>query len=150
MFSSLVLAFFGLLSFWCYLILIHAKLATKVSSFGDIGLKLYGKWLQQLILTSIVISQIGFVAAYIVFTSENLKAFVGSVTSIDTSDIHIMYFIFIQLIIFLPLSLIRDITKLSLLALLANVFILVGLVTILYYSFYELLVVNHGVFGQNI
>lgn len=150
MFSSLVLAFFGLLSFWCYLILIHAKLATKVSSFGDIGLKLYGKWLQQLILTSIIISQIGFVAAYIVFTSENLKAFVGSVTSINTSDIHIMYFILIQLIIFLPLSLIRDITKLSLLALLANIFILIGLVTILYYSFYELLFLNHGAFGKDI
>lgn len=150
MFSSLVLAFFGLLSFWCYLILIHAKLATKVSSFGDIGLKLYGKWLQQLILTSIIISQIGFVAAYIVFTSENLKAFVGSVTSINTSDFHIMYFILIQLIIFLPLSLIRDITKLSLLALLANIFILIGLVTILYYSFYELLFLNHGAFGKDI
>lgn len=34
--------------------------------------------MRQLILLSIVISQIGFAAAYIVFTSENLKAFIGT------------------------------------------------------------------------
>lgn len=150
LFSSLVLLFFGLLSFWCYLILIHAKLATKVSSFGDIGLKLYGRWLQQLILSSIVISQIGFVAAYIVFTSENLKAFIGSLTKGSTDDFNIMWFILIQLIIFLPLSLIRDITRLSLLALLANIFIFIGLLIILYYNLYELLISNHGSFGKGI
>lgn len=151
MFSTLTLVFFGILSFWCYLILVYSKSATKVSSFGEIGLKLYGKWLQQLILSSIILSQIGFVGAYIVFTSENLRAFYSSIFHVeDPSSLNILWFILVQLVIFLPLSLIRDITKLSLLAVLANVFILIGLVTIIYFTLYELLINNHGQFAGGI
>src|ERR1700754_2446251 len=98
--------------------------------------------MRQLILTSIVISQIGFVCAYMIFVSENLQAFVSSVTncvqyvpvkyvtilvlSLYSSLLYLRYFIIIQAIIFLPLSLIRDIVKLSTTALVADAFILVG------------------------
>lgn len=144
-FSISTLFFFGILSFWCYLILVYAKKATKLSSFGEIGLKLYGKWLQQLIFTSILLSQIGFVGAYIVFTLENLRSFYSSIMGVeDPQSLNILWFTLIQLIVFLPLSLIRDITKLSLLALLANVFILIGLVTIIYFTGVELFLHNHG------
>ncbi|RCK64001.1 Vacuolar amino acid transporter 4 [Candida viswanathii] len=150
LFSIGVLAFFALLSWWCYSILVYTKMATRVSSFAEIGLKLYGSWLQRLILFSIVISQIGFAAAYIVFTLENLRAFIVNVTSLDTSDLNIIWFIVLQVLIIVPLSLIRDITKLSLLAVLANVFILTGILTIVYFMVYEWAGVNHGQFGQNI
>ncbi|KAK6455561.1 vacuolar amino acid transporter 4 [Scheffersomyces xylosifermentans] len=150
LFSILTLLFFGILSLWCYLTLVYSKIATKVSSFAELGLKLYGNWLQRLILFSIVISQIGFVAAYIVFTSENLRAFLSTVTGYDTSEFDIVWFIIFQVIVLVPLSLVRDITKLSLSAVLANLFILVGLVTILYYIFYEWLVTNKGVLGSEI
>lgn len=150
LFSVGLLLIFGLLSFWCYLILVYSKIATKKSSFGEIGLTLYGNWLQRLILFSIVISQIGFVAAYIVFTAENIKAFISNVSGWDTGDIPIHWFIVGQVVILVPLSLIRDITKLSLLALMANIFIFVGLVTILYYTFYEFLVLNKGTTGEGI
>lgn len=136
-FSTATLFAFGLLSFWCYHILVKAKVAMKVSSFGDIGLKTYGPWLQLLILTSIILSQVGFVAAYIVFTAENLRAFVVNVTSYRTQDLSIFWFILLQALVLAPLSLVRDITKLSLLALLANTFIFLGLVTILYYTLKE-------------
>ncbi|CUM68037.1 uncharacterized protein PRCAT00005752001 [Priceomyces carsonii] len=135
-FSVVVLLVFGFLSYWCYLVLAYSKMATRVSSFGDIGLKLYGKWLQRLILSSIVISQIGFVAAYIVFTSENLRAFFINAFNYKHDA---NWYIFWQVIILLPLSLIRDITKLSLLALLANLFIFIGLITIIYYIIGDLL-----------
>jgi hypothetical protein len=39
----------------------------------DIGGALYGPYMRYAILTSIVISQIGFVAAYMIFVSENLR-----------------------------------------------------------------------------
>lgn len=136
-FSAVTLFIFGLLSFWCYLILVYAKMAVKVSSFAEIGLRCYGPWLQQLILFSIVLSQVGFVAAYIVFTGENLRAFVGNVTSYNTADMDIFWFILLQTCVLAPLCLIRDITKLSLLALLANVFIFFGLITILTYTVSE-------------
>lgn len=149
-FSTVVLLVFGLLSFWCYLILVYVKIATRVSSFGEIGLKLYGQWLQRLILSSIVISQIGFVAAYIVFTSENLRAFVGTLTGQDPELLNIEWFTIGQVLILIPMSFVRDITKLSLLAVLANAFIFVGLVVILYYIFYEWLISNHGALGPGI
>lgn len=137
LFSTLTLFFFGLLSYWCYLILVYAKIQVKVSSFGEIGLICYGPWLQHLILTSIILSQVGFVAAYIVFTAENLRAFVVNVSSYKTSDLDVFWFILLQACILTPLTLIRDITKLSLLALLANIFIFIGLITILYYTIFE-------------
>lgn len=137
LFSTVTLLFFGLLSYWCYLILVYAKVAVRVSSFGEIGLICYGPWLQHLILTSIVLSQVGFVAAYIVFTGENLRAFVTNVSSYNAADLDIFWFILLQACILTPLTWIRDITKLSLLALLANVFIFVGLVTILYFTISE-------------
>ena len=59
------------------------------------------------ILFSIVLSQLGFVSAYTVFTAENLQAFVLAVSNCK-SFIDIKFMILLQLVIFLPLSLIRD------------------------------------------
>jgi proton-coupled amino acid transporter len=86
-----------------------------------------------IILTSIVLSQIGFVAAYIVFTSENLQAFIKAVSNCKTS-IDIPWLILMQMVIFLPFSLLRDIGKLGFTALIADAFILIGLAYLLYYD----------------
>ncbi|CCE83511.1 Piso0_004089 [Millerozyma farinosa CBS 7064] len=142
LFSTLTLLFFGILSYWCYLTLIYAKRATGVSSFGDIAKKLCGTWLQRLIIVSIVLSQIGFVSAYIIFTAENLKAFYATISHSNIDLLNSTHFVLIQLAFFLPLSLVRDITKLSLSALLANIFIFVGLASIVYYMIHDLIFVN--------
>ncbi len=81
------------------------------------------------ILTSITISQIGFVSAYTIFVAENLQSFVYA-ASRCTSFIPVQYLILLQLIIFLPMALIRNLAKLSTTALVADVFILAGLVYI--------------------
>lgn len=150
LFSILTLTFFGVISYWCYLILVYAKLSTNVASFAEIGHKLYGRWLQSLILFSIILSQIGFVATYIVFTAENLRAFLANILSLELQDLNVVWFILAQMVIFLPLSLVRDITKLSLLALLANVLILGGLLTILYYTAFELFITRNGKIGSSV
>lgn len=144
LFSILTLLFFGILSYWCYLSLVQSKIAAKVVSFGDIGYKLYGTWMRELILFSIVLSQIGFVAAYMVFTSENLHAFVKNIFNVD---IPLNILVCLEILIFIPLSMIRNITKLSLAALLANAFILFGLCVIIYYTSLEL--ISEGI-GPNI
>lgn len=131
-FSVCALAFFGIYSFWCYYILIKSKVITQVSSFGDIGYKLYGTWMKIIILISLAISQIGFSGAYVIFTSKNLKAFIENVTNIENVPT-ISLFIF-QGICFIPLSFVRNVSKLSLPSLVANVFILVGLMIVVYYS----------------
>lgn len=148
-FSAVTLLAFGLLSFWCYLILIYARAAAHAAGFAETGYKYYGRWLQQLILLSIVLSQIGFAAAYIVFTAENLRAFAANVLHLRPASIDIFWPILLQAVVLSPVALIRDITKLSFLALMANAFILLGLATILYYTISEL-AANNLVPGSNV
>lgn len=142
MFSNLILLGVAMLSYYCFILLVSTRLKVE-GSFGDMGGILYGKWLRILILSSVALSQIGFVSAYIVFTSQNLQAFVLAVTDCgDWIDIKVM--VLMQLIIFLPLSLIRDISKLGGTALVADFFILLGLIYLYYYDIFTL-AQNHGV-----
>ncbi|KAJ7471449.1 vacuolar amino acid transporter 4 [Mycena galericulata] len=128
LFSSLLFIFIALISLYSFLLLVRAKFVVS-GSFGDIGGALYGPWMRYLILGSIVVSQIGFVSAYIIFVAQNLQALVMGITHcLKLIPIH--YFIIIQLLVFLPLVLIRDLAKLSSTALVADGFILVGLVYI--------------------
>ncbi|KIX00139.1 uncharacterized protein Z518_10276 [Rhinocladiella mackenziei CBS 650.93] len=132
LFSSLVLLGVAVLSFHCFILLVNTRNKIE-ASFGEIGGILYGKWMRALILFSIVLSQIGFVSAYIVFTSENLQAFVLAVSKCK-SFIDIKFMVLMQLIIFLPLSLIRDISKLGFTALVADAFIMLGLLYLYYFD----------------
>jgi solute carrier family 36 (proton-coupled amino acid transporter) len=132
LFSCLVLLGVALLSYHCFILLINTRSKVE-ASFGDMGGILYGKWMRAAILFSIVLSQVGFVAAYTVFTSENLQAFVLAVSKCRTF-IDIKFMVLMQLVIFLPLSLIRDIGKLGFTALIADAFILVGLIYLYYYD----------------
>ncbi|CAG8957042.1 hypothetical protein HYFRA_00012523 [Hymenoscyphus fraxineus] len=136
LFSNLVLLFVALLSYYCFVLLVNTRLVVD-GSFGDIGGTLYGRWMRNTILASIVISQIGFVAAYIVFTSENLQAFVLAVSNCKT-HIDIQWLILMQMAIFLPFSLLRDISKLGFTALIADAFILIGLVYLYYYDIFTM------------
>ncbi len=141
-FSNILLLAVALLSYYCFILLVNTRLVVE-GSFGDIGGILYGKFMRAIILFSIVISQIGFASAYIVFTSENLQAFVLAVSKCRTYiDIKLM--IILQLIVFLPMSLIRDISKLGATALVADFLILLGLIYLYYYDIFTL-VANHGV-----
>ena len=90
---------------------------------------MYGPWMRYAILTSITVSQLGFVSAYIIFVSENLQSFVLAITNC-AKLLGIQYFILLQMIIFLPLALVRNLAKLSTTALVADAFILAGLIYI--------------------
>lgn len=132
LFSSMVLLGVSILSYYAFILLVNTR--TRIEgSFGDIGGILYGKHMRRIILGSIVLSQLGFVSAYIVFVSQNLQAFALAVSKCK-SFIDIKYLVLLQLVIFLPLSLIRDIGKLGFTALIADAFILLGLLYIYYYD----------------
>ncbi|TFK46084.1 hypothetical protein OE88DRAFT_1668237 [Heliocybe sulcata] len=128
LFSTLTLSFIALISLYSFLLLVNTKFIVP-GSFGDIGGELYGPWFRYTILTSIVISQLGFVSAYTIFVSENLQAFVLGITHC-AKLISIPYFILMQLVIFLPMVLIRNLAKLSTAALVADAFIVAGLLYI--------------------
>ena len=142
LFSNLVLLGVAALSYYCFILLVTTRLRVE-ASFGDMGGILYGKWLRTLILSSVALSQIGFVSAYIVFTSENLQAFILAVSDCR-AFIDIKLMVLMQLIIFLPLSLVRDITKLGITALIADAFIVLGLIY-LYYFDIRTVIVNQGI-----
>jgi len=135
-FSLAVLAFVSVISYYCFTLLIATRLAVPMS-YGDMGQKLWGRWMRFAINFSLVISQIGFASAYIVFTSENLQAFILAVSHCRTY-IAIPYIIMMQMVIFLPLSLYRNMAQLNAVALAADVFIVLGLAYVAYYDIFTL------------
>lgn len=137
LFSTLVLCAIAGISLWSFLLLVKVNLKYPVG-FGDMGGLLYGPRMRQAILFSIIFSQLGFVAAYTVFIAENTQSFVLSVTECRTK-ISIGFLIFLQCLVFLPLSLVRRIAKLSSAALIADVFILAGIFYLFYYEISHLI-----------
>lgn len=106
-------------------------------SYGDIGGVLYGRYVQYIVLFFIVISQMGFVCSYFVFISGNLVNIVD-VLSHCAAQIDQKYYIWFPLVFIMPLVLIRHIAKLSFTAIIADVFILFGLISCLYFTSHEL------------
>merc|ERR1711939_708403 len=131
-FANLILLFIAVLSYYCFLLLVSVRLKVP-ASFGDMGGVIYGKHFRNLINFSLVNSQIGFASAYIVFVSENLQAFILAVSKCATT-ISIQWVILMQMIIFLPLSLYRNINNIQKMALIADLFICLGLIYIYFYD----------------
>ena len=156
LFSMITLSLFGLLTFFCYIGLIESKTILRLSSFGELGYKTYGKPLKYCILVSILLSQIGFVTTYILFTAENMIAFLSQYVStkknllsrdVLPNCLNRGNLILIQCILLIPLVLIRNLAKLSMVSLISSVFIVIGLLIIFWYSGVNL--INNGV-GPNI
>ncbi|KAF9976697.1 neutral amino acid transporter [Actinomortierella ambigua] len=106
------------------------------ASFGDIGGHLYGKWMRWAVLFSIAISQIGFVCAYMSFVATNLQALTHSI--FDGLEFPAYYFVLVQLVVFIPLAMIRNIARLSFTAVVADIFICFGLIYLYYFDFFTL------------
>ncbi|KAI1402412.1 transmembrane amino acid transporter protein-domain-containing protein [Hypoxylon fuscum] len=114
----------------------HLLLACKErygNSYGEIGHAIAGNRMRVLILCSITLSQLGFVCAGIVFVAENMTSFLQAVGHGD-SPLSSTALILIQLIVLIPLAFIRNIAKLSPVALLADTCILLGVGYIYYYD----------------
>lgn len=77
-----------------------------------------------------------------VFVAQSLQALIQAISNCET-DVPLYYLILVQIFMFVPLAMIRKIQKLSIFALIADAFILVGLVYLYYYDFLTLAL--HGV-----
>ncbi|KAI8056212.1 transmembrane amino acid transporter protein-domain-containing protein [Syncephalis plumigaleata] len=107
------------------------------STFGDIGGALYGPRARYAVLSSIVISQIGFCCAYTIFVAKNLRDLIMLVSDCRWI-IPETYLIIGQLAIYIPMALVRKIKQLSNAALVADLFIVFGLAYLYYYDIYVL------------
>ncbi len=83
LFSTITLCSVAIISLVSFLLLVKTNLNCP-GSFGDMGGILYGPRMRLAILASIVLSQLGFVAAYTVFVAQNMQAFVLAVTQCKT------------------------------------------------------------------
>lgn len=151
-FSSLCLLFCAILSYYCFILLIITKDKIGVNGYGEMGLKLYGNKMKLLILQSIALSQVGFSAAYTVFTATNMKVVIDGLFNLTdgndsnsngSNSLSLSFYIWLQALIFIPLALTRNIAKLSGTALIADLFILLGLISVYYYSSYY--VITNGI-----
>ncbi|KAG7145341.1 Vacuolar amino acid transporter 3 like protein [Verticillium longisporum] len=89
--------------------------------------------MRTLILGSITLSQLGFVCTGLVFVADNWFSFLKAVTH-GANPLSSTALIVIQALIMVPLSFIRNISKLGPAALLADVFIVIGVGYIWYFD----------------
>ncbi|KAF9085859.1 neutral amino acid transporter [Mortierella sp. GBA35] len=140
LFSSVFLVAIAAISLFSFLLLVESRQVVP-ASFGDIGGHLYGPSMRLSVLFAIAISQIGFVCAYMSFVATNLEALARNV--LDASEMYPSYFfVVIQLIVFIPLALIRNIARLSFTAVVADIFICFGLIYMYYFDIFTL--ATHG------
>lgn len=102
-------------------------------SYDAVGERLYGPWLQHIIKFFLCLSQMGFVASYLIFISQNIALAVDHLSNC-TSSIDSKYYIWMVLAIIIPITWVRKIARLSWFAIIADVFILFGLICVLYFS----------------
>ncbi|KOS23322.1 Vacuolar amino acid transporter 3 [Escovopsis weberi] len=132
LFSSFTLVCVSLISSFCFWLLLdcHAKFG---GGYGELGEAIVGPRFRSLILASIALSQLGFVCSGIIFTAENLHSFLAVVGG-GWSGASVPSLIALQLIALIPLALIRNISRLGPVALVADVFIFSGLIYIWAYD----------------
>jgi amino acid permease len=133
------------LCLYAFLLLVSAQ--QKIGgSYGDVAKALYGQWLRYLIQFFLCLSQMGFVASYLIFISENIGIVVNTLNNCN-EPFDPKNYIWIVMCVIIPLTWVRKIARLSYAAILADVFIAFGLICVLYFTSDQ--IAQHGA-GENI
>ncbi|OMJ11807.1 Vacuolar amino acid transporter 3, partial [Smittium culicis] len=132
LFSVVLMVVIAYLALHCMLLLVECHSKLKMS-YGDIGYHLMGEKVRTIVLTSIIISQIGFCCAYSVFVATNTRFLFNKFTDCKM-NFPLSFWILIQFIIYIPMSMVRKIKNFSTLALIANIFIFIGICYLFYYD----------------
>ncbi|KAJ4295352.1 hypothetical protein N0V90_007364 [Kalmusia sp. IMI 367209] len=133
LFSSITLLTVAAVTMLCFQLLLQCR-ARYGGGYGELGQAVGGARLRSIILSSIMLSQICFVCAGLIFTADNISAFLTAVTPKNNVPLSTNALIGIQIIALIPMSFIRNISKLGPLAILADIFIAMGLVYIYWYD----------------
>lgn len=137
-FSTILMSTIAWYALHCMILLsdVYQKLG---GSYGDLALKLYGKPLKYCVMVSIVLAQLGFCCAYLIFVATNMQDLWNTLTSCKY-QISAEKWILVQLLLYVPLAFVRKIKKFASLSMVGNVFILFGLGYLLYYNLWSLIV----------
>ncbi|KAJ1736303.1 hypothetical protein LPJ61_000087 [Coemansia biformis] len=110
----------------CILLLAEVYLRVGGGSYSDIGLRLYGRWMQYAVTSSIVLAQIGGCCAYTIFVAQNWCSVFNALSG-HRMQLSTEFWILVQSAVFVPLALIRQIRYFAPVALVANVLIIASL-----------------------
>ncbi|OLN91609.1 Vacuolar amino acid transporter 3-like protein 2 [Colletotrichum chlorophyti] len=132
LFSSLTMLAIAAISMGAFHLLLQCR-TRYGGGYGDLGKEISGPRMRSLILASITLSQIGFVCTGLVFVADNWFSFLQAVTN-GANPLDSTALIALQAIVIVPLAFIRNISKLGPAALLADVFIVVGVVYIWWFD----------------
>ncbi|KAJ1675823.1 hypothetical protein EV182_000494 [Spiromyces aspiralis] len=135
-FSSIVLVISAIISTYCMLLLVQCYMRHR-GSYGDIGERLYGRGLRWAIMTSIVMSQMGFTCVGHIFVAANLRDLWNDVTRCR-HVFPLSWWVLAQLAFTIPMALMRKIKNFGGFALIADLFILNGLAYVLFSDFEQL------------
>jgi solute carrier family 36 (proton-coupled amino acid transporter) len=132
LFASITLVTVSIVTTIAFHLLLQCR-ARYGGGYGELGETIGGSKMRAIILGSITLSQLGFVCSGTIFVADNLKSFANAVSN-GTSPLSTNSLIALQLIVLIPLALIRDISKLGPVAMIADVLILLGLAYIWSYD----------------
>ncbi|KAJ2154969.1 hypothetical protein GGH19_003578 [Coemansia sp. RSA 1807] len=110
----------------CILLLAEVYLQIGGGSYSDIGRRLYGRWMQYAVTSSIVLAQIGGCCAYTIFVAQNWRNVFNTLSGCRV-QLSTEFWVLVQMLVFVPLALIRQIRYFAPVALVANVLIIVSL-----------------------
>ncbi|CDH59877.1 amino acid transporter [Lichtheimia corymbifera JMRC:FSU:9682] len=130
--SIALMVILGLICLVAFHLLVIAQSAVG-GSYGDIAYRLYGRYCRYVVLFFLCVSQIGFVSSYLMFVSQNIHL-VAEALSGCNPPFESKYWIWIVLAIVIPICWVRKVARLSYAAVIADIFILFGLICILYYT----------------
>ncbi|CAH0478062.1 unnamed protein product [Peronospora belbahrii] len=133
LFSPFCLTLVAILTLFAMLRLLQCRQLVG-GTYGYIGFQAYGSWGRRMVQSSIILMQTGFCCTYVIFVAQNLS----QVVEFLGYNINPSMLILLQFAIYVPLSWIRYISYFSISNLIADVFILYGLVFILGNSFWLL------------
>jgi len=79
LFSSITLVTISIITTLCFRLLLQCRAKCGGGGYGEIGGTILGRRFRSLVLGSITLSQLGFVCTGLIFTAENLLAFLNAV-----------------------------------------------------------------------
>ncbi|KAJ2700050.1 hypothetical protein FB645_005117 [Coemansia sp. IMI 203386] len=135
-FSTLLMSAIAWYALVCMIMLsdVYLKLG---GSYGDLALKLYGRPLKYCVMVSIVLAQLGFCCAYVIFVATNMRDLWDTVTSCRY-QIPTEAWILGQLLVYVPLAFVRRIKRFASLSVIGNFFILTGLAYLVGYDIWSI------------
>mmetsp|Transcript_11166 Transcript_11166/g.25967 ORF Transcript_11166/g.25967 Transcript_11166/m.25967 type:complete len:599 (+) Transcript_11166:120-1916(+) len=104
----------------------------KTASYPNLAKKAYGSWGQTIVKIGIAAMQSGVCLTYLIFVPQNMKSSCRDLFHVNIST---SFFLFLMVVVQIPLSWIRDIRHLTVTNALANGLILYGLITCLGFAF---------------